>query len=231
METSHKISYAILGLIIAASFGLMISVSRQESPIMDELAHIPAGYGYDKFFDYRLNPEHPPLVKMISALPLTFLNLTFHTQSANWVTYVNGQWDAGTEFLYRSGNDADRIVQWARIGPMLLTLLLIFFIYLWASELLGAWWGLLPAALFGLSPTVLAHGHFVTTDIGAALGFFVSLYYFTKFQENQTKKNLILAGVGFGVAQLLKFSGIILIPYLLLLTFIFYGGGIWRNWE
>lgn len=231
METSKRIPYVILGLIIATSFGIMVSVSREESPIMDELAHIPAGYGYVKYFDYRLNPEHPPLVKMIAALPLTFLNLTFNTESASWATAVNGQWDAGTEFLYRSGNDPDTIVQWARIGPMLLTLILIFFIYLWASQLLGAWWGLLPATLFALSPTVLAHGHFVTTDIGAALGFFLSLYYFTKFQENQTKKNLILAGVGFGIAQLLKFSGIILIPYLLLLTFIFYTGAIWRSWE
>jgi hypothetical protein len=231
METSKKIPYVILGLIIAVSFGIMLSVSRQESPIMDELAHIPAGYGYDKYFDYRLNPEHPPLVKMIAALPLTFLNLTFHTQNANWATAVNGQWDAGREFFYNSGNNPDQIVQWARIGPMLLTLLLIFFIYLWASELLGAWWGLLPTALFGFSPTILAHGHFVTTDVGAALGFLLSIYYFIKFQENQTKKNLILAGVGFGIAQLLKFSGVILIPYLLILTFIFYCGGVWRNHE
>lgn len=198
---------------------------------MDELAHIPAGYSYDKYLDYRLNPEHPPLVKMAAALPLTFLDLTFHIDTAGWAKAVNGQWDAGTDFLYHSGNDPETIVQWSRIGPMLLTLILIFFIYLWAAELLGAWWGLLPAVLFGLSPTVLAHGHFVTTDIGAALGFFLSLYYFTKFQENQTKKNLILAGVGFGLAQLLKFSGILLIPYLLILTFIFYAGGIWRNWE
>ncbi len=231
METSKKIPYVILGLIIAASFGIMVSVSQGESPIMDELAHIPAGYGYDKYFDNRLNPEHPPLVKMIAALPLTFMNLTFHTQNASWAKAVNGQWDAGAEFLYRSGNNPNQIVQWARIGPMLLTLILIFLIYLWASELLGIWWGLLPALLFALSPTVLAHGHFVTTDIGAALGFLLSIYYFIKFQENQTKKNLILAGVGFGIAQLLKFSGVILIPYLLLLTFIFYTGGIWRNRE
>ncbi|MEK7195848.1 MAG: glycosyltransferase family 39 protein, partial [Patescibacteria group bacterium] len=231
METSKKIPYAILCLIIVVSFDLMVSVSRQESAIYDELAHIPAGYSYDKYFDYRLNPEHPPLVKMLSGLPLTFLNLNFPTQSAAWTTDVNGQWYIGWDFLYNSGNNPDAIIQWARIGPMLLTLLLIFFIYLWSSKLLGSWWGLLPAALFGLSPTVLAHGHFVTTDIGAALGFFMSIYYFTKFQENQTKKNLILAGIGFGIAQLLKFSGIILIPYLLLLTFIFYGGGIWRNWK
>ena len=231
METSKKIPYAILGLIISVSFGLMISVSRQESAIYDELAHIPAGYSYDKLFDYRLNPEHPPLVKMLSGLPLTFLNLNFPTQGAAWTTDVNSQWYMGWDFLYNSGNNPDTIIQWARVGPMLLTLLLIFFIYLWSSRLLGVWWGLLPAALFGLSPTVLANGHFITTDIGAALGFFMSIYYFIKFQENQTKKNLIMAGVGFGLAQLLKFSAILLIPYLLLLTFIFYGGGIWRNWK
>ncbi|MEK9183728.1 MAG: hypothetical protein AAB890_01500, partial [Patescibacteria group bacterium] len=46
-------------LIAAASFLLMLNSSFQESATMDELAHIPAGYGYVKYLDYRLNPEHP----------------------------------------------------------------------------------------------------------------------------------------------------------------------------
>ena len=37
---------------------------------MDELAHIPAGYGYIHNFDYRLNPEHPPLVKALAMFPV-----------------------------------------------------------------------------------------------------------------------------------------------------------------
>ena len=100
---------------------------------MDELAHIPAGFSYVKLFDYRLNPEHPPLVKMLAGLPLAFMDLNFPTESTSWQDDVNGQWLTGTEFLYESGNNADQIITWARVGPMLLTLLLIFFTYFWNS--------------------------------------------------------------------------------------------------
>lgn len=40
------------------------------SPTYDETVHLVAGYSYLVTHDYRLNPEHPPLVKMIAALPL-----------------------------------------------------------------------------------------------------------------------------------------------------------------
>ncbi len=212
----------VLIAILAASFGIMLNVSRQESAIMDELAHIPAGYSYLEYGDYRLNPEHPPLVKMIAAVPLMFLNLNFPTSSQAWLSDVNGQWTAGTQFLYESGNNADQIIDWARVGPMLLTLLLIFFIYLWAKELVGQWWALIPALLFGLSPTVLAHGHYVTTDIGAALGIFISLYAYSKYVSSPSKKTLIWAGIAFGIAQLLKFSAVFLTPVILILSIIFY---------
>src|SRR3990167_1240914 len=102
-----RISWSIilLTLILVASFATMATVSLKEAAIMDELAHIPAGYGYVKFFDYRLNPEHPPLVKIISAIPLTFLDLNFPKEHASWQDDVNGQWTAGTQFFYESGND------------------------------------------------------------------------------------------------------------------------------
>lgn len=226
-----NLSYLILGFIILTSLVINASVSNEESAIMDELAHIPAGYGYVKYLDYRLNPEHPPLVKVLSALPLSFMNLNFPLDSSYWKSDVNGQWAVGTQFLYESGNNADEILKWARLGPMLLTLILIVFIYLWTKELLGPWWALLPASLFAFSPTVLAHGHYVTTDIGAALGIFISIYYFIKYHLEPRRKNLIIAGFAFGIAQLLKFSAVILIPYFILLLIFFYGAGVYRNWR
>ena len=48
----------------------VISFSRNSSPTYDEVAHLPAGYSYLHWDDYRLNPEHPPLVKKLAALPL-----------------------------------------------------------------------------------------------------------------------------------------------------------------
>jgi len=213
--------WILLVVIATSAFVLMFNASSQESAIMDELAHIPAGYGYVKYLDFRLNPEHPPLIKALAAIPLLFQGLNFPINSSAWQKDVNGQWQAGNEFIYNSGNDADEIIQWARFGPILLTILLLIFIYIWAKELIGRWWALLPTFLFALSPTILAHGHYVTTDIGAALGIFLASYYFIKFLFKPNYWNLILAGLIFGVSQLMKFSAVLLIPFFGLMIIFF----------
>src|SRR3990167_7370045 len=220
------IPWLSLGLIVLLSFVLMFSASIQESATMDELAHIPSGYGYVKYFDYRLNPEHPPLVKALAAFPLLFQNLNFPTDRSPWQSEINSQWAVGAQFLYESGNDADKIIQWSRLGPMLLTLILIIFIYIWAKELIGRWWALFHTFLFSVSPTVLAHGHYVTTDLGAALGIFIATYYFVRFLFEQSSKNLFLAGIVFGIAQSMKFSAVLLIPFFIFLMAVFY---IWKT--
>jgi len=219
MSYSHK---GIVATIAIVAFIVMLTTSLQEAGTQDELAHIPAGYSYVHELDFRLNPEHPPLVKMISAVPLLFLDLNFPTDNIAWQEAVNGQWDMGSAFLYESGNDADQIIQWSRLGPMLLTILLIIFVYIWAKELVGPSWALLPTAMTAFSPNFLSHGHYVTTDIGATLGTFVAIYYFVKFLNSPSRKHLIWAGLAFGVAMLMKFSTVLLIPLFLLLIFIYW---------
>ena len=213
--------WVLMIAIVLGAFFLMFNASQQESAVMDELAHIPAGYGYVKYQDYRLNPEHPPLIKAIAAIPLLFQNLNFPINSSAWQKDINSQWAVGAEFLYGSGNNADQMIQWARLGPMLLTLLLIIFIYIWAKELIGRWWALLPTFLFALSPTILAHGHYVTTDVAAALGIFIASYYFIRFLLWPIRQNLIFAGLAFGIAQLMKFSAVLLIPFFGLMIIFF----------
>ncbi len=217
MDIFRKLSPRFAGLALAficfVSFGLMFSASRTDSAIDDELAHIPAGYGYVHNLDYRLNPEHPPLVKALAMLPVLFLNPAFPTNATSaWQTELNGQWDEGTQFLYQSGNDANAIIQTARIMPMLLTILTLILVYFLARRLMGPWWSLLPAFLFGLSPTILAHGHYVTTDVGAAFGILLASYFFIRFVESPGTKNLWFAGIAFGIAQVTKFSTPLLVP-------------------
>ena len=194
---------------------------RQESAIMDEVAHIPAGYSYLTQKDMRLNPEHPPLLKDLSAIPLLFIkNINFPDQLYSWTTKVNGQWDFGFNFLYNSGNDADKIIFWSRLPMLLLLIGLGFFIYRWTKKLYGKWAALLATFLFAFAPTFIAHGRYVTTDVGAAFGFFVAIYFFIKWLQESNKKNLILAGIFFGIAQLIKFSLFLLLPYFGLLLLI-----------
>ncbi len=228
---STFIRWSLVIVMVIVSGLWMLGASRGDSAIMDELAHIPAGYGYVRYLDYRLNPEHPPLVKILAGLPLLFQNLNFSRDVAEWQTGINEQWTLGTKFLYESGNNADKIIFSSRLGPILLTLILTILIYLFAKELIGRWWALLPVFLFAFSPTVLAHGHYVTTDIGAALGVFLAVYFFLKFLSSPIRRHLIFAGLAFGIAQLFKFSNFLLGPYFIILMTVFYAVSVFRDWQ
>lgn len=201
----------LLGTMLA----ILLSTAVQESAIMDELAHIPAGYSYLKYQDMRINPEHPPLLKDISALPLLFLDLKFPEQSVAWTADLNGQWDLGKGFLYQSGNNPDVILFFARLGPIALTILFGFLLFKLGSEFFGPKTALLALTLFAFSPAILAHGKYVTTDVAAAFGFFTAIFYFLRYLRSPSSKNLLIAGVFFGIAQSLKFSLVLLVPFFI----------------
>jgi len=220
-QNHSKLPFILFGILVIVSTFFMVRAAYQEPATMDELAHIPSGYGYTKLLDYRLNPEHPPLIKALAAVPLLFQDIKFPTDDKSWKDDLNGQWDAGKKFLYGSGNNADNIVFASRIFPIILTLILIILIYIWANELLGRWWALLPTLLFGFSPTIIAHGHYVTTDVGAALGTFFATYAFVRFLLSPKKGNVIFAGIALGIAELMKFSNVLLLPYFVIIGIIF----------
>jgi len=208
----------VAGILLSFMAAIMLYQAATHATIVDESPHIVAGYSYIVQKEYRLNPEHPPVIKALAALPLAFQNINFPSGSSAWISDVNGQWQLGTQFLFESGNDPDSLMFWGRLGPILITLLLGFLIFKWARELYGDKAGLLALVLYSFSPTFLAHGPLITTDVGAAFAFFLATYYFIKYLQKQTGRNLIWAGLAFGTAQLLKFSLIILIPYFTLVV-------------
>ena len=63
---------AVLLVVLAAE--LLFSL-RHQSKTVDEGAHLYAGYQHWKAHDFGVNPEHPPLVKLVAALPLLGMQL------------------------------------------------------------------------------------------------------------------------------------------------------------
>lgn len=223
MRLSNKATSIIAGLLLLIMFVLAVTSIRDDSLTMDEVAHLPAGYSYLTQQDMRLNPEHPPLLKDLSALPLLFIkDINFPSEIKAWQEDVNGQWDFGRYFLYQSENPVEKMIFWGRIPMILILILLGFYVFKWARELFGNCAGLLALFFFSFSPTLIAHGRLVTTDVGAAAGIFIATYYFIKALKSPTKKNIILAGVFFGLAELLKFSAILLLPFYLFLGLIWW---------
>jgi len=223
----NKITANILaGGLLTLMFGLAFFSILGDANTMDELAHTPAGYSYIVKQDMRLNPEHPPLLKDLAGLSvwlgskITGTQIAFPDQSYSWKDKINGQWEFGRELLFRNGNDADKIIFWARLPMILIMILLGFYVFKWARELYGNKAGIIALFLYSFSPTFLAHGRLVTTDIGAAAAFFIATYYIIKWLQDSTKKNLIIAGIVFGLALLTKFSLVLLIPYFIVITLL-----------
>ena len=232
---SNRLTNLIAALLLLIVFLLCFFSMKGDSATMDEMSHIPAGYSYLSQKDFRINPEHPPLIKDLAAVPLLFLNLNFPTNHSSWTEGINEQWWFGSQLLYHSGNNPDQIIFWARIPMILLLIFLGWFLFRWARELAGNKAALLVLALFSFSPTLLAHGRLVTTDIAAALGVVMATYFWLKFLKSPTKKNIILAGLIFGLSMLFKFSLALLVPFFAIITVIyawlFASGGSAEGWQ
>jgi len=221
MKLKNKKNALVFGLFLLV-FVLAILSSLNDSATSDEPPHIVSGYSYLKKHDMRLNPEHPPLVKDLAALPLLFLKLNFPESDLAWQQpdgpYWWHQFNLGRKFLYESGNNPDQILFFARFPMILLLIVCGFFIFKFARDFFGEKVAILALFLFSFSPTFLAHGRFVTTDVGAAFGVVLATFYFLKALKEPSNKNIILAGIALGISQLLKFSLILLIPFFTLLT-------------
>jgi len=223
---SNRLTNLLAFTLLTIMFLTALFSMQEDALTFDELAHIPAGYSYLTQKDYRVNPEHPPLAKDLSAIPLSFLNLNFPSESENWAQEEKApawwvQFDLGTEFLYESNNNPQQIIFWARLPMIFLLILLGWLLFLWSKELGGNMVGLMTLTFFAFSPTFLAHGRLVTTDVAASLGAVISIYSWLKFLKNPNKKNMILAGVLFGIAMCLKFSLVLLIPFFAIITIVY----------
>ena len=201
------------------------SLAWTDSLTFDEVAHIPAGYTYVKAHDYRLNPEHPPLLKVLSGIAILPLRPNFDWNADFWTTPNNygeyGQWAAGKYLLHQSGNNTDWLVFWARVPVIIISLLFGIFLFFWGKKLGGIITGLFALILYAFDPNILGHNHFVTTDIAIALAIGVAFYFFLQFIKKPTWTNALIGGLALGVAQVTKFSAIILLPIfaLVLITY------------
>jgi len=181
----------------------------------DEPNHLVAGYSYLKMGDFSLNWPNPPLISVISATPLLFLNLKIQMYDPD----QSGRLFAH-DFLYVLNDNADQIVFWARIPIIFLSLLLGFFVFKWVSELYGIESGLFALLLYAFSPNILAHSRLATTDLGMACFVFLACYRLWKFGSRPSVGNLLLAGFTLGLALISKFSAVFLLPVYLLFPFV-----------
>jgi len=227
MKSFLKLSNIFLVLLFVFSFLLMIGSARSNSATTDEAVHLFAGYTYLTERDFRLDPEHPPLLKELAAASLLALKNLNLPIDGLWDKAENFYYDSwkeartlGNNFLYDLGNDAAKFLFLGRLPFIFLTLVLGFAVYYWANKLYGKKVGIFAAFLILLMPNILAHGPLINTDLGLTLFMFITVYFWGEYLKKPTRKSLALAGIFCGLAFASKYTSVLLLPILLILGVI-----------
>lgn len=203
----------VVFLVLILGLQLALSV-RQESQTWDEGDHIFAGYMTWTRADFGLNPEHPPLLKLLATAPLlpTPLNVPeLQNRYFKEEAFLDGK-----EFLYR--NDADAILFRTRMAAAVLTLLTALLVFAATREMFGSGAAFVALALLAFEPNLLAHGALVTTDAGISCFMFATIYAFYRYAKAPSLWRLLLVGIAAGLALAVKHSGIFVFPMLFLLA-------------
>jgi Dolichyl-phosphate-mannose-protein mannosyltransferase len=217
---------ALLGAIVLLFlfFAQGIFFIRANSQTVDEAAHLGAGYSYLTTGDFRLDSEHPPLIKELQALPLfLFYRVPFDPEPQSW--HGGDSFTIGHDLLYKSPLSADRILTSARLVTLLIGGCLLVAIGVWGYRLWGRGAALLAMSMACFDPNLLAHSSLVTTDVGVTLFIFLAVYLLWEYVNSPTWARLAATGICTGLAVVSKFSGLLLIPIIITIVVVLFIGG------
>jgi len=206
---------ALIGLVAVQLLQIMIVLHR-ESLTFDEGDHMYAGYRMWKTGDFGLNPEHPPLVKLLATLPVLGEKL--------WLPPLKGIFFKGDaalgaqQWLAHNDGGSQRLVFRMRLATALLAVALSLIVFFAAREWFGTTAALVALTLTVFDPNILAHSGLVTTDLGATLFFLSTIYAFYRYVKQPALLRLAIAGIVFGLLLATKHSGVMLGPMLLVLV-------------
>lgn len=169
----HGLAWGLLVWVLIAAPWLVLGLvtASRLAATMDEVPHFGAGLSYLEYGDFRMNPEHPPLVKMLAMLPV-WLVARPDMSGANdpmlgacWL----GSWQHiyGHQLIYYppDGHHQTRLFL-ARLVPLLIGLGGGLLAFVWGREIAGnnpGGWA--AATLLMYYPEYLGHSGFVTFDV------------------------------------------------------------------
>jgi 4-amino-4-deoxy-L-arabinose transferase-like glycosyltransferase len=139
-----------------------------------------------------------------------------------WHRFERRPWYVGQMLLYRSGYDARRILLYARLPVIALFLALSCSLFAFVRVVGGSDIAALSAmSLSAFCPTLLAHGHLATVDMGLTLFSFAAIALTLRVLEESSTSIAVLAGVSAACAAASKVSGAI-VPLFILMLVAFY---------
>ncbi|MFF5370026.1 ArnT family glycosyltransferase [Streptomyces sp. NPDC013187] len=201
----------LVAVLLAQMACAMVTTAVQQTPTIDEPVYVGAAAEYVHEHRLRHNPEHPPLGKLVIGAGVALADP--HIDAA----FTGDQGQSGRDLLYESGNDPWRLMLWARLPMIALTLSFGLVVFAFARELAGSVAGLAALALYCFSPDVIAHGSLATLDVPSA-GFVLTSAWLVWRARRRPLLYVPLAGIALGAALATKMSTLPAVPVVMVLA-------------
>ena len=202
-------------MLLAAIAASAVWEAAGDSATIDEPVYVTAGVTALTRHDLRLNPQHPPLAKVLAALPVLAVHPTL-PRGVVWQRHHHRVY--AKAFLKDSRRDGNlrEVTFLSRLVPILELLTTAIVVYVLARRLAGPVGGLFAAALWLLDPFVLGLGHLDGIDLPFTLAALVFALTLVRWLESRTLARAALVGLACGAALVIRDTG----PLLLIVAVI-----------
>lgn len=210
----RRFAYALI-LIALGAAAHSILASRTKSPTFDEPVHLFSSWLIVNHGDFRVNPEHPPLWKVVAGVPLvgTNVDIDLDSDAARSVfDQIEHQGKLATDTLFRRNAEGVALLARARVAMSIFLALTILTAARWAWTADGPRAAIIASLLLALDPNFLAHGALVTNDVAASFIFVLAGYLTWRLGRRWTWKTAALLGLTCAVGATIKFTCVLLVP-------------------
>jgi hypothetical protein len=201
----------LVALLLAQMAAAMVTTAVRQTPTIDEPVYVATATDYLREHRVRYNPEHPPLGKLLIEAGVAAADPHYDA------SFTGTQGDVGRHLLYESGNDPGRLMLWARLPVIALTLLFGLVAFAFAREVAGTAGGLVALALYAFSPDLIAHGSLATLDVPET-GLVLTSAWLVWRARRRPVRCLPLAGAALGAAVATKMSALPAVPVVMVLA-------------
>lgn len=193
--------YTIAACSFLAIFAIVsVGSAMRESLTFDEIVHIQEGKNAIQKHEFLIDTNNPPLIREVAVIPLVL----------NTQRYISSKMPHMQALP-------------ARLVIITLGLALGGFIYIVSSKFFGQEVGLSSLFLYVFNPTLLAHSHYVTQDIGASLFFFLGYISLLWIMKERSWRSFVIHGICMGLMAASKIttipyyivSALLVVPYVL----------------
>ena len=216
----------------------LLDASHHNSGTNDEGAHLAAGMEWLERHTYYVEELHPPLARVLAALPLYMNGVRMKAEKRNAPCttpfpvyydriiesqkkgfFISRCWNTGDFALLKHGNSLKNLMaaRYSGIGWMILGTL---YLYVLTARLADRETALAAAFIWTMTPLALAHAGLATTDLAAAAAVVMAMAHAVIWLQCRSWRNAMGLGFAFTVCGLVKFSalmyaGLLFIPLLL----------------